>query len=102
MPNIYLYAGETPSGNIRLRDPTVAGGAGFPTQYAGLRVFYSGSVHELCLVASADAPSGMGAAPHVDKVGTLYAVYLVDTTDTYASHVRIQTTTGVKAIRLKT
>jgi hypothetical protein len=76
--------------------------ASFPTQFAGLRVFYGGAVHDLCLVAAADAPSGMGAVPRVDKNGTTYAAYLVDTTDPNASPVRLETTTGTKAIRLKT
>jgi hypothetical protein len=75
---------------------------GFPTQYAGLRCFYGGTVKELCLVAEADAPSGMGGVLKVDKNGTTYAVYLVDTSDGDASSVRINTSTGVKAIRLKT
>lgn len=75
------------------------GGGGFPTQYAGLR-FFKGSVQELCLVALADAPAG--AQWRIDKNGTTYAVYLVDTTDPDASHVRIETPAGVKAARLKT
>ena len=71
----------------------------FPTQYAGLR-FFKGTVQELCLVALADAPSG--AQWRIDKNGTQYAVYLVDTTDPDASHIRIETPAGVKAARLKT
>lgn len=74
----------------------------FPTQYSGLRVFYGGTVKELCLVAEVDAPSGMGGVLKVDKNGTLYAVYLVDTTDGDASSVRINTSSGIKAVRLKT
>ena len=71
----------------------------FPTQYAGLR-FFKTTVQELCLVATADAPAG--AQWRIDKNGTTYAVYLVDTTDPNASHVRVQTPAGTKAARLKT
>jgi len=56
----------------------------------------------LCLVALADAPAGMGGCPRFRKGGVTYAVYLVETTDPNASAVRIQTTAGTKAIRLKT
>ena len=72
---------------------------GFPTQFAGLR-FFKGSVQELSLVALADAPTGNQW--RINKNGTDYAVYLVDTTDPNASHVRVQTSSGVKAARLKT
>lgn len=71
----------------------------FPTQYAGLR-YYLGSVRELCLVAVGDAPAG--DQWRIRKNGTDYAVYLVDTTDADASQVRVQTSDGPKAIRLKT
>ena len=74
----------------------------FPTQYAGLRCFFHGVVNDLCLVATADAPAGMGAQPRINKNGTTYAVYLVETTDPNASPVRINTSAGVKAIRMKT
>ena len=73
----------------------------FPTQYSGLRAYYNGAVREFCLVAVADAPSGVGGVLKVDKNGVNYAVYLVDTTDPDASHVRIRTSTGVYALRLK-
>lgn len=56
----------------------------------------------LCLVAEADAPSGMGGVVKIDKNGTLYSAYLVETTDPNASPVRVQTSSGTKAIRLKT
>lgn len=75
---------------------------GFPTQYAGLRTYYGGAVRELCLVAVADAPSGMGGVPRVYKGGTAYAVYLVETSDPNATPVRLRTSTGTKAIRVKT
>jgi hypothetical protein len=74
----------------------------FPTQYLGLRTYYHAAVQDLCLVAAADAATGMGGAPMVNKNGTTYAVYLVETTDPNASPVRIQTSAGTKAIRVKT
>ncbi len=78
------------------------GGGGFPTQYSGLRTYYNGAVQELCLVAAGDANTGMGGAPMIDKNGTTYAIYLVETTDPNASHVYHATSAGTKAIRLKT
>lgn len=74
----------------------------FPTQFPGLRVWWSGAAHELCLVAEADAPAGMGAVIKVRKSGANLALYLVEIGDPFASPVRVKTTTGVKAIRLKT
>ena len=85
---------------LPLEDP--AGGGGFPTQFAGFRTFYSGAVKELCLVAACDGATGMGGMPMMDKNGTVYAVYLVETTDPNASHVYLRTGTATKAIRLKT
>ena len=76
--------------------------SGFPTQYAGLRTYYNAAMRELCLVAVADAPTGMGGVLKVDKAGTTYAVYLVETSDPNATPVRVQTSTGTKAIRIKT
>lgn len=73
--------------------------AAFPAQFAGLR-YYLGTVKELCLVALGDAPAG--DQWRVRKGGTDYAVYLVDTTDPNASQVRVQTSEGLKAARLKT
>lgn len=73
--------------------------SGFPTQFAGLQ-YYKGAVYELCLVALADAPAG--AQWRVQKGGTTYAVYLVDTADSNASPVRLQTPAGIKAARFKT
>lgn len=80
---------------------SVAGPA-FPTQFFGLRTYYHAAVQDLCLVAAADAATGMGGAPMVDKNGTAYAVYLVETTDPNASPVRLETSAGTKAIRVKT
>lgn len=71
----------------------------FPTQFSGLRYFL-GTVKELSLVALADAPAG--DQWRIRKGGTDYAVYLVDTTDPNASQIRIQTSEGLKAARLKT
>jgi hypothetical protein len=44
----------------------------------------------------------MGGALFIDKNGTTYAVYLVDTSDPDASPFRVRTSAGTKAIRLKT
>ena len=74
----------------------------FPTQYSGFRVEKSGSMIELCMVATADAPAGMGGQVRVQKNGVTYALYLVETTDPNSSPVRVQTATGIKAVRLKT
>ena len=74
----------------------------FPTQYSGFRVYDNGAAFDLCLVATADAPTGMGGQLRLRKGATTYAVYLVETSDGDASTVRIRTTTGVKAIRRKT
>lgn len=38
-------------------------------------------VKELCLVAVADAPTGMGGVFKIDKNATTYCVYIVETTD---------------------
>lgn len=74
----------------------------FPTQYFGLKAYYQGAVQNLCLVAEADAPASMGGVLKVNKNGTLYGVYLVETTDPNASPCYIRTSTGTKAIREKT
>lgn len=78
------------------------GAVAFPTQYFGLRAFYRGATKDLCLVAVADAPAGMGGVPRVQKGGVTYAVYLVETTDPNASPIRVRTSTGTKAVREKT
>jgi hypothetical protein len=64
--------------------------------------FYNAAVKELCLVAEADAAAGMGGVPKMRKGAVTYACYLVETTDPNASHVYVRTSTGTKAIRLKT
>lgn len=76
--------------------------SGFPTQYDGLKGYDGTATVSLSLVATADAPSGMGGQLRISKGGTTYAVYLVDTTDGNASKFRIDTTTGTKSLRLKT
>lgn len=77
-------------------------GGAFPTQYFGLKCYFNASARDLCLVAEADAPTGVGGVIKIDKNGTLYAVYLVETTDPDASPLRVRTTTGTYAVRLKT
>jgi hypothetical protein len=103
---LYLTPVESPSTTLVLLPvgtlPPSSGSPSFPTQYAGLRTYYGGAVRELCLVAAADANTGMGAAPMIRKGGTTYAVYLVETTDPNATPVRVRTSTGTKAIRVKT
>jgi hypothetical protein len=82
--------------NLPLETPP----AGGLTEFDGLKVFYSGVVVDLSLVAEADAPAGMGGVLKINKNGTIYAVYLVETTDPEASNVRIRTSTGTKAIKV--
>lgn len=100
---VYLMSGApNPADSYLLSWPHEEVGASaavpvFPTQYPGLRCFYQGAVHDLCLVATADAP--VGDMPRIMKNGTVYAIYLVDTADPDASPVRIQTDLGVRAIR---
>lgn len=79
-----------------------SGAPAFPQQFSGLKIQKTGSVIELCLVAEADAPLGMGGVVKLRKNATTYAAYLVETADQNASPVRIRTSTGTKAIRLKT
>lgn len=74
----------------------------FPAQFAGLRYWTGAAVQELSLVAVADAPTGMGGVLKVNKGGTDYAAYLVETGDANASGLRIRTSTGTKALRKKT
>ena len=80
---------------------TGIGAASFPTQLESLRI-WNGGMLELCLVALGDAPSGMGGQLRIKRPADIAAVYLVETSDPHASPVRIQTTTGIKAARLKT
>lgn len=78
------------------------GGGGFPTQYAGFKIKLTGSTIELCMVATADAPTGMGGQVRVKRESDTLALYLVETSDPNASGVRLRTVTGVKAVRRKT
>lgn len=79
----------------------LSSGSIFPVQYPGLRIYYNGAVRELCMVAVADAPLTAGVFT-VEKNGTLYALYPVDTVDTNATPFRLKTMTSIKAVRLKT
>ena len=106
--DVYLYSGQT-GNDVYLRRAArpvdaveAAPPPAFPTQYSGLRVRHGGGTYDLCMVATADAPAAMGGQPRIRKGGTTYAVYLVDTTDPDASPVRLRTSAGTKAIRLKT
>ena len=100
---LFLYAGDATPADIIIGDPTVVRpSSGFPTQFSGFKIRKTGSTIELCLVATADAPAGMGGQLRTRRGGTTYALYLVETTDPNASPVRIRTSAGTKAIRLKT
>lgn len=74
----------------------------FPDQIDGFSVYYGGSVHQICVIAESDAPSGMGGVLKIRKNGITYAIYLVETTDPNASNLRIKTATAIRSIRLKT
>lgn len=74
--------------------------AAFPVQFSWLRMYFHGGVQTLCVVATADAPAGNQL--RIANAGLSYAIYLVDTTDPNASPARVKTSTGIKAIRLKT
>lgn len=101
--DVWLFAGHSTPSDIILREFRAYPSGAFPTQYLGLRVRKSGSTLDLCLVATADAPSGMGGQLRIRNAGgTIRAVYLVETTDPNASPLRLRTTTGTKAVRLKT
>jgi len=107
--NLKLYARDESRGtyDVTLRPqnfvlPSEVEAPAFPTQFSGFKIQKTGSTIELCLVATADAPTGMGGSIRINKNGTVYALYLVETTDPNASPVRVQTTTGIKSVRLKT
>lgn len=110
LPGVPVAYSFTLSDTISLSDTSVqvlVSGVPVPTvsfhaQFSGLRIFYEGSVHELSLVSEADAPIGMGGILKIRKDGVNYVVYLVEVNDANASRLRIRTTTGTKAIRLKT
>lgn len=78
-----------------------AGMSGITAATTGLRITKgNGSTIELLLVAENAGASGMGGVPVVNKNGTNYALYLVETSDGKAGPVRISTTTGIKSVRL--
>ena len=100
---IYLSPFDATPSHILLSDPTsLPSGSVFPTQYSGFRVYDNGAAFDLCLVATADAPTGMGGQLRLRNGATTYAFYLVETSDGDASTLLVPTTTGVKAIRRKT
>lgn len=74
----------------------------FPPQMFGLRGRTASGTVDLCLVNIGDAGVGFGGVLEIWKAGLLLAIYLVDPNDPFASPFRIQTTTGTKAVRLKT
>jgi hypothetical protein len=107
--DVYLFPATGNAADVYLRPGSLrpypegaAGGESFPTQFFGLRTYDNGAVQDLCLVATADAPGSMGGQLRISKNGTVYAVYLVETSDGNASTVRLRTSSGTKAIRLKT
>lgn len=101
--DIWLFSGHATSTDIVLREFRAYPSGAFPTQYLGLRIRKGSGTIDLCLVAVADAPAGMGGQLRIRNAGgTTRAVYLVETTDPNASPFRIRTSTGTKAIRLKT
>lgn len=91
-----INVGSYPGGDIGAQQSS--GAVSFPTQYLGLKV-YDGGIVDLCLVATADAPAGVGGQLRIRKGGTTYAAYLVSTGDSNASNARIKTSTGTYAIR---
>jgi len=101
---LYPQGGGDGANDVRLYDVcTIYVTGSFPTQYLGLRIKKGAGTIDLCLVAVADAPSGMGGQLRIFNAGgTPRVVYLVETTDPNASPLRIKTSTGIKAIRLKT
>lgn len=75
--------------------------SGIAAATTGLRLKKGdGTIIELLLVAAGSGASGMGGVPKIQKNGTNYDIYLVETTDPKAGPVRIKTTSGVKASRL--
>lgn len=101
-PELWQYQPTSTAHDPNPPLPLEAAAGGFPTQYSGLKGRKSAATIDLCLVLEADGATGMGGIPKLLKGGVEYAVYLVETTDPNASPFRIRTTTGTKAIRLKT
>jgi hypothetical protein len=73
-----------------------------PAFVLGLRGQAASGTVDLAMVAEGDGQSGMGGVPKIVKGGAVYDLYLVETTDPDASPFRVQTSAGVKAIRLAT
>ncbi len=76
--------------------------ANLDTQYPGFDVFYANVLRPLCLVPEDSVANDMGGIVKMRLGGVNYGVFLVETDDDYASNVHVQTTTGIKAVRLKT
>ena len=74
----------------------------FPAQFFGFKIRGNAATLDICLVAIADAPAGVGGQWRVATSGATRVVYLVETSDPNASPLRIKTGTGVKSARLKT
>jgi hypothetical protein len=91
---------ERPIGGQTSQAP--AGGGAFPVQYLGLRYQGPSGLVDLCLVATADAPAGVGGQVRVKRTADTLAAYLVPTSDPDASPVRVATSAGTFAIRRKT
>lgn len=68
-------------------------------QLPALRYSDGSGTHGLRVVPNGSGNPNMGGIPKMRKDGVTYDVYLVETTDPTASHVRIKTTQGVKAIQ---
>lgn len=108
--DVYLFPATGNAADVYLRrnflrpypDGGSTSGPAFPTQFSGFRVYDNGAALDLCLVATADAPTGMGGQLRLRNGATTYAFYLVETSDGNASTLLVPTTTGVKAIRRKT
>ncbi len=64
-----------------------------------LRIRIGSSTYALCLVSNGNGNPNMGGIPHVQRGGTTYDIYLVETNDPYASPARMRTSGGTKAIR---
>ena len=65
-----------------------------------LRIRIGSSTYALCLVPNGSGNPNMGGIPHVRRSGTTYYIYLVPTTNAFASPARMQTSGGTKAFRL--
>jgi hypothetical protein len=72
------------------------------TQYSFLHFKKGNGTYAACVVPSGSGQSGMGGVPKIRQNGVTYDIYLVQTTDQYASPLRIQTSLGTKAVRYYT